>query len=334
MEIGGLLDLPALPVRITARAIVPIHLPSNGASSLRGAFGMALKRLVCVHTERKECAGCPVEERCAYPYLFETRAAAGEAGTRGFEDLPRPYVIRSGLGEQFVLPGDTLTWSVTLIGRAIEHLPYFALAWQEMGQRGIGSERGRFQLLQVEALDLDGRAGETLYDRATNRLRRPAGVIGAAQLWDWQESFLRRSTCGAREAELRFVTPTLLKYQGHAAAEPEFHVLWRSLQRRLSTLRLAHGTGRCEADFAAAIRHAETIRLERWTARELSWSRYSRRQEQRVPMRGFVGVARYRGDLAPLLPALKLGTLVGVGDNSTFGQGHYEISPADFPDGQ
>ena len=42
-------------------------------------------------------------------------------------------------------------------------------------------------------------------------------------------------------------------------------------------------------------------------------------------MRGFVGTASYAGDLTPFLSALKLGTLVGVGDNCTFGQGHYEI---------
>jgi hypothetical protein len=42
-------------------------------------------------------------------------------------------------------------------------------------------------------------------------------------------------------------------------------------------------------------------------------------------MGGFVGAARYEGDLTAFLPALRLGTLVGVGDNCTFGQGHYEL---------
>ena len=66
--------------------------------------------------------------------------------------------------------------------------------------------------------------------------------------------------------------------------------------------------------------------LTAWSAQDRIWERYSRRQGQRVPMRGFVGTASYAGDLTPYLPALRLGTLVGVGDNCTFGQGCYEIS--------
>ena len=78
-------------------------------------------------------------------------------------------------------------------------------------------------------------------------------------------------------------------------------------------------------DFAATIRAAEAVRLTEWQATEREWERYSRRQGQRVPMGGFVGRARYEGDLAPFLPALALGTLVGVGDNCTFGQGRYGL---------
>jgi CRISPR/Cas system endoribonuclease Cas6 (RAMP superfamily) len=128
--------------------------------------------------------------------------------------------------------------------------------------------------------------------------------------------------------EMRFLTPTQLKYEGRPAPEPEFHILWRNLQRRLSLLRLAHGAGRPEIDFAAGIRRAETIHLVHWSAREVNWQRYSRRQGQRVPMGGFVGAARYEGDLVPFLPVLKLGSLVGVGDNCTFGMGQYEILSA------
>jgi hypothetical protein len=374
MDLSPLIDLPALPLRITTRAVDPIMLPPNAGSSLRGAFGTALYGLVCVERDRKTCAGCPLEARCAYPYLFDTRAGEGQPGTAGFRDLPRPYVVRSGAGGSVVPPGEPLTWDVTLIGRAIGEFPYFALAWQAMGQKGIGRERGRFELSQVEALDLDGARSETLYDRTTNMLRPPRAVIGAEAVREWVASALRQSSgmgspgieipvctnetrlrglgqgvlpeagdelgggCvpgGAdhaggdarapREVEIRFLTPTLLKYEGRPAREPEFSLLWRSLQRRLSVLRLAHGAGRAEMEFSASIRQAEAVRLTRWSAREVAWDRYSRRQGRRVPMRGFVGTAWYEGELDPFLPALKLGTLVGVGDNCTFGQGHYEI---------
>src|SRR5207253_8342393 len=182
MDLSSLIDLPILPVRITARALDPVHLPANFASSLRGAFGASLYRLVCAHRERTACAGCPAEATCAYPYLFATRAGQGQAGTAGFQDLPRPYVIRSDAGEKLVPPGETLTWDVTLIGRAIEQLPYFTLAWRGMGDSGIGRGCGRFELHRVEALDLAGAAAEVLYDRQTNLLHPPSAVIRAAQV--------------------------------------------------------------------------------------------------------------------------------------------------------
>src|SRR5436305_8726255 len=117
MDLSSLIDLPVLPVRITARALDSLQLPENSASSLRGAFGAGLYQLVCVHRERSQCPGCPEEPRCAYPYLFAPRAEEGRDGTSGFSDLPRPYVIRGPMGETLVSSGDTLTWRVTPIGR-------------------------------------------------------------------------------------------------------------------------------------------------------------------------------------------------------------------------
>jgi hypothetical protein len=326
MDLTSLVDLPVLPVRITTRVLSPLQLPANPGSSLRGAFGASLKQLVCVFPELPRCTGCSMVQACAYPYLFETQAPAGQPGTGGFEDLPRPYVVRGSLGEQRTQTGDTLTWDVILIGRAITHFPYFVLAWQEMGRQGLGRERGRFELRQVEALDLDGNPSEILYDRRSNRLHTPGRIIQGAQLASALSTPAACAAVASQGLQVRFLTPTLLKHHGQPVSEPEFHVLWRSVQRRLSVLRLAHGAGRPEVEFEASIGRAAEIRLTHWTGQDLEWLRFSRRQGRRVPMGGFVGVARYAGDLAFFLPALKLGALVGVGHNCTFGQGHYEIS--------
>lgn len=315
-DLPGLCDLPVLSLVVTARAREQVHLPAFSGSSLRGAFGTALYDLVCVHRDRSECAGCPLEPACTYPALFAPRAATDQPGASGFADLPRPYVFRPRMGEQVLVPGAPLEWRVTLIGRAIPHLPYFVLAWKAMGDRGVGRARGKFDFLAVDSLDPEGAVIQRLYDRETNRLQAPDRVIEASDL---------RPCDNAAALEIRFITPTLLKHAGREATVPEFHLLWRALQRRLSTLRMAHGAGRVEMDFAAAIRLAEAVRLESWESREITWHRYSRRQDQRIPMGGFVGRAVYAGELGPFLPALRLGALVGVGDNCVFGQGEYVL---------
>jgi hypothetical protein len=313
--IASLTDLEVLPIRITARARDEVRLPANSGSSLRGAFGRALWDLVCVQRHREHCAGCDLEAACAYPQIFAPRATPGEAGFSGIEDLPRPFVVRGPADRSFAA-GAEWHWHATLIGRAIERLPYFALAWRQMGERGIGEGRGRFRLERVESLDLHGSAGATLYDADSGILKPVPGFRLA-------EEHPRED---ARSGVIRFLTPTLIKTKGGPVARPEFAPFWKALQLRLSLLRLAHGAGRPQMDFRETIRAAEEIQLTGWSGRELKWERFSHRQGQRVPMQGWVGTAEYAGDLAQFLPALRLGSWLGVGDNCTFGQGHYVIA--------
>ena len=317
MNLRTLTDLPILPLRFTATARDEVLLPAYGGSSFRGALGASLRGLVCAYPGREQWLGCERLPDCVYPAVFETRAEPGQAGMSGFQDLPRPYVIRTKPGEQRVRPGEPFSWRMTLMGRAIRSVPYVTLAWRCLEESGLGRGRGRFSLQQVESLGLSGERVELLYERAENLLREPQQVTSLADLSD----------PGGAPGSLgiRFVTPTQIKYQGRPAAAPEFHVLWRSLQLRLSMLRLAHGAGRPELDFGAVIRLAEAVRLTDWDTRADTWERYSSRQGRRVPMQGFTGTARYQGDLAPFLPALRLGTLTGIGDNCTFGQGEFAL---------
>lgn len=317
MDLRTLIDLPVLSLRFTATARDEVLLPTYGGSSFRGALGASLRGLVCSYPGRPECVGCERAQECVYPALFETRAAPGQAGTSGFRDLPRPYVIRTEPGEQSVRPGEPFSWRMTLMGQAIRSVPYVTLAWRGLEQSGLGRGRGRFRLQRVESLGLSGERAELLYEREENLLREPQRLVSVDDLPDPEHA--------VRAVGIRFVTPTQLKYQGRPAAVPQFHVLWRSLQQRLSMLRLAHGAGRPELDFGAIIRLAEAVRLADWDTSAATWERYSRRQGRRVPMQGFTGTARYEGDLAPFLPALRLGMLVGVGDNCTFGQGEFAL---------
>jgi hypothetical protein len=193
-----------------------------------------------------------------------------------------------------------------------------------MGEQGLGRGAGRFHLLRIEAVDLDGAIRECLYERDENRLAPPSRQITGAEAVEWGRR--QGSGAAAEQVEVSFLTPTLLKRRGEAQRVPEFGVLWHAVQLRLSLLRLAHGAGRPATDFRGSLEQAERVPLAAWESREVAWERYSRRQDRRVPMRGFVGTARYRDVPVEFLPALKLGTLLGIGDNAVFGQGWYEVA--------
>ena len=317
-----LADLPVLPLEVRARARDPIFLPEHAGSSLRGAFGNTLRSLVCIQRERSACAGCPEEGRCAYPALFEPRADTGRAGTVGFTDLPRPYLFRAPPGVGEVAVGDAFSWHAALVGRAACHLPHAVLTWRAMGETGMGRGRGRFGLLEVDALDAAGEPGARVYDGATGLFSPPGdGWTGTDLL-----TAAAPAPAGPMELTIEFRTPTSLKWAGRVAERPEFHILWRAVQRRLSMLRLVYGGGRLDLDFRGAIAAAEGVKLLEWQANRVDWTRAPQRQGRRVPMSGWVGTARYRGVLQPALPALLLGSRVGVGDNCAFGQGWYRVN--------
>ncbi len=66
----------ALPLTVSRHRLrfiaqEPLRLPAYAGSAWRGAFGHALKRLVCV-TREPRCPDCLLYRSCTYPCLFET----------------------------------------------------------------------------------------------------------------------------------------------------------------------------------------------------------------------------------------------------------------------
>jgi CRISPR-associated endoribonuclease Cas6 len=120
-----------------------------------------------------------------------------------------------------------------------------------------------------------------------------------------------------------FVTPVRLVHNGQTATPADFHVLFRNVLRRVNFVNHLHCGGELSADAMSFITEAEGIRTIESRLRWHEWDRYSARQEQRVPMGGFVGEASYEGDISRLWPWLALGELVHVGKGATFGLGQY-----------
>src|SRR5579862_7488959 len=88
-------DFSALEVarfRLVLRALEDASLPAFLGSTLRGAFGHALKQAVCVMSH-KCCERCLVQDRCIYPYLFETPAPPDSVLLKGQQQAPHPFIL-------------------------------------------------------------------------------------------------------------------------------------------------------------------------------------------------------------------------------------------------
>jgi hypothetical protein len=126
-------------------------LPPYKGSTFRGGFGHVLKRAVCIYKE-EVCAKCVFRHECIYSYVFETSVPQeAEEGERLKDKyIPHPFVIEPPLDERKHYGiDDNLDFHLILVGRAIDHIPYFIFGFEELGRVGIGKNNGTYSIEKV-----------------------------------------------------------------------------------------------------------------------------------------------------------------------------------------
>jgi len=213
--------------------------------------------------------------------------------------------------------GEIFSFNLILIGKAIDYLPYFIFTFCQLGEIGLGKKRARYELSRVDSLG-DHTKTETIYDNQTQTLRNINTKIDISRIF----SSLKLST---NSLTLKFITPIRIKYQGTYTSHPHFHVILRSLLRRLSSLLYFHCGEELNVDYKEMIKEAKNIKTLETEVDWIDWERYSARQQQRMKLGGFIGKATYQGNMTKFLPFLKVGEYTHLGKAAVFGLGKYEI---------
>jgi hypothetical protein len=316
----------------TWRAQEDARLPRFKGSVVRGAWGQAFKRIVCVRPDG-QCEPCAVRQRCSYPYVFETSPPPDVPAFRRQRYAPHPYVLEPPLDEkEHYAAGESVTFGLLLLGRAVLSLPHVILAAEWAGRAGIGRGRARFALETVRTREAHGESS-VIYDGASRRfLWEPRELRLDELVRVRQQRFHAPPTDRVR---LRFLTPTRVRAGGDLQGELPFDLLIRSLLRRLWQLVLVHGDDVPTLDHRALLDRARSVPTVRHALLWRDWERYSHRQRTKMRLGGLIGEVEYALDAearAELLPLLFAGELLHVGSGTTFGLGRYEIlspSPAD-----
>lgn len=298
-----------------------LHLPPYKGSFLRGGLACSFRRLVCGRPEA-ECRTCLLRHNCPYALVFESGPSPDAQALRLYENVPQPFVLEPPWdGRTTYDPGDRLAFGLTLVGRAVQLLPYFIVSLEEWGRFGLGRGRRPFAMLEVAARNPLTGDREVVFRAPERTVRDPGWVVRAEDLWE--------EAPGPPEQEmtLGFLTPVRVLHEGRLAARPEFHVLIRNLLRRVSALYYFYHGRAYEADFAEIIRRAAAVELVRDLTMWVDWERYSGRQDRRMKMGGFVGRAVYRGPIAAFRGLLRLGELIHLGKGAVFGLGKVRLSP-------
>ena len=303
--------------RVAFEALEPLDLPAYLGSTLRGAFGRAFRQLCC---PARPGEPCPMPATCPYHLVFETAPPPDADALRTHEEIPRPFVIAPPpAAAARYPPGAEVAFDLTLVGRAREYFPHFVVTLREVDR--IGRRRRAVALRRIDAVHPLTEERASTYTAAENLVRPHDLALTLAEC--------AAVPCPGGRVSVRFLTQTRLTHDGRVVRHPEFHVLFRRLLGRLSSLARFHGGGPLDLDFRGLIATAESVRLAadetRWTA----WTRYSTRQGQPMEWTGVVGTATYEGDLAPFWPYLVFGQWAHVGKGATFGLGRYRLDAAE-----
>src|SRR5947209_935776 len=235
--------LPAIPylrLRTTLSAEEPAVLPPFLGSTLRGAFGHALRRMVCVMGPEQACVDCGLRQACSYTRIFEPYVD-GEPPPflRGIDQAVRPYVFEPLDEGGRLMPGGTLSFDLLLFGQAAELAAYSILAVERMARVGLGVRRVAFRLQKVEALSPDGSAQEVF---------RAGAPLSGARL---STALPPAAPLPEGEVTLRLETPLRIKVRDHLNDRPRFRDLAFNMLPRILELAHFHAPGAMGAEGGA-----------------------------------------------------------------------------------
>lgn len=148
-------------------------------SSLRGAFGYALKSVVCINPHFK-CEGCFAKDNCLFYEFYE------------IQNKPHSYRFA------FELKDKAFRFSIYLFEEAAKKIPYIVSAITKMlTENGIGSGRKLYPDFYITQHELQTFKCDTYYPNITIRLLTPLKInnpdkMGKLGLFDVLWSVWRR----------------------------------------------------------------------------------------------------------------------------------------------
>jgi hypothetical protein len=311
-------DFSILCYELTLQAQEPIPLPPFLGSTLHGGFGRALKQVGCFVPMVNACPPCQHPAQCPYNLLFEFKNLPEDRIPKRYaESPPKLFVIELPPSHPPQLrSGERLTFRLLLFGPAIDLRIYPIVAVRIWSENGMGYKRGRFELERIAAVNPLTGEQQQIYSSTDQMVHQNDQPLTVGEICRWCESWPVGNSM-----KLAFVTPTRLPGRGYKPEDLDLKIVLKSVLERLSILALLSGLPQADADWTMPLAIAEKIVVLSRAAKWWDWERYSKRQDRRMSMGGFIGHLVLQGDFSGLKPYLKIAELLHVGKNSTFGFG-------------
>ena len=298
--------LPLTRLTFTVRFNDTYAKPKYAGSALRGSFGRALKRTVCV-TRQPECDQCPVRTSCVYPKLFSPRILHPQGSPP-----PAPYIVRDlHWGPVTLSPGETWRFSQTLLGDdALNQAALLLYVWQRALSQGLGKYRAKGEIIRVE-----DPTGQPVYTPENGTLSPPARF-----------SLPQKPEKSVSSMKLKLITPWRYYEKEHLIKPDSFQPahFFRSLYYRLREV------NQSLLDQKLLLNENTLPMLERIPLHaDLHWTylkRHSSRQKAFIPLSGMMGTLILNNVPPEAQQLIRLAQWIHIGKNTTFGLGAIQIS--------
>ena len=217
-------------------------------TTLRGAFGYALRKASCRNEGDAECRDCRFYRDCVYARMFESSSVLDPslkaAAKRGLEGVTNPYTI-----EVHRVGRERLSYSVNVFGEALKWEGYVVTALIGMGIEGIGidpalGERRKFRVERIDRLNVATGDVEVVYTEDVGFAFKPLRDPGKPLLDLFERRAMEIVDARPTSILLYFKTPFKLVEAGKTQVRPRFSSIVMNLARKYSLLAAYHRAGR------------------------------------------------------------------------------------------
>lgn len=315
--------LPIAKFEIVLQAQTEAILPALIGSTLRGAFGHALKAISCC-VPHKNCEICFLSEACLYTTVFEPVSAKNQ-------DLPRPFIfeppippITREISENSNLKlrvnqNGLISFQFILIGETIAKLPYFIYAFELLARHGLGVQRQSFQIFEVFSINVDG-SKSIIYTPSQNK-------ILPFQNFDLSD-YVQRRLNELSETEIiitQLQTPLRIRRNKQLLEYLTFADFFRQCSLRLKFLFEQYGKP-LEYDYKKLSELAFNVEILEQNIWRHNFTRRTNRHDKNLDLDGLLGEITFplRLDLL-FFPIILASEFLHIGSASSLGLGKFVI---------
>ena len=305
--------------RFVLQPLEYIKMPYNPCSCLHRGFPSVFYQITCQKSENN-CQSCSKKLNCPYYIILDNNNLIELPELKRYQTPPKPFIFEPPLKRKiYYNQKNELYFDLILFGRAMEYFPYFVKCMKLLGESGIGQNQGKYSLKEIKVFDLlENVLTDEINLNSVNAGDSVDNSISLTKLIEKYENDYKKTS----EVSVSIVTPFRMKRKQIDDGQLNFRSLIKNILTRVANLATAY----CDLEefltFPEILHEAGKIDIVK---ESLIWENWlppsSKHKDSNSSKGGFYGNIVYKGEISKFLPLLRIGELMHIGKNTSFGLG-------------